>query len=136
MGAIGEDGITIVNNDVVRLAHVSEDELLRKVAEHAKTHNLEPTPELVVTRGGAPFLTFTSEACWVIGAGGWVRVRAPSGVHKLVYVNSILRPNGWRLYRSDWPRPPRGQRFMESRHVTGVPFERGALEALAESADG
>lgn len=25
----------------------SEDELMRKVAEHAKTHNLEPTPELV-----------------------------------------------------------------------------------------
>ena len=25
----------------------SEDELLRKVAEHAKTHGLEPTPELV-----------------------------------------------------------------------------------------
>ena len=25
----------------------SEEELMRKVAEHAKTHNLEPTPELV-----------------------------------------------------------------------------------------
>ena len=25
----------------------SEDELMRKVAEHVKTHNLEPTPELV-----------------------------------------------------------------------------------------
>ena len=25
----------------------SEDELMQKVAEHAKTHNLEPTPELV-----------------------------------------------------------------------------------------
>ena len=25
----------------------SEGELMRKVAEHAKTHNLEPTPELV-----------------------------------------------------------------------------------------
>ena len=27
----------------------SEGELMRKVAEHAKTHNLEPTPELVAT---------------------------------------------------------------------------------------
>ena len=27
----------------------SEEELMRKVAEHAKTHNLEPTPELVAT---------------------------------------------------------------------------------------
>jgi len=25
----------------------NEEELMRKVAEHAKTHNLEPTPELV-----------------------------------------------------------------------------------------
>ncbi|MGD9892144.1 MAG: DUF1059 domain-containing protein [Dehalococcoidia bacterium] len=25
----------------------TEEELMRKVAEHAKTHNLEPTPELV-----------------------------------------------------------------------------------------
>ncbi len=25
----------------------SEEELMQKVAEHAKTHNLEPTPELV-----------------------------------------------------------------------------------------
>ena len=25
----------------------SEEELMRLVAEHAKTHNLEPTPELV-----------------------------------------------------------------------------------------
>lgn len=25
----------------------TEDELMQKVAEHAKTHNLEPTPELV-----------------------------------------------------------------------------------------
>ena len=25
----------------------TEEELMQKVAEHAKTHNLEPTPELV-----------------------------------------------------------------------------------------
>ena len=25
----------------------SEEELMQKVAEHARTHNLEPTPELV-----------------------------------------------------------------------------------------
>ena len=29
MGAVGEDGVVIVNNDVLRIAHVSEDELLR-----------------------------------------------------------------------------------------------------------
>lgn len=32
-------------NHVIRAD--SEDELMQKVAEHAKTHNLEPTPELV-----------------------------------------------------------------------------------------
>lgn len=90
----------------------------------------QPVPELVVRRQGEPVLTFTPDACWIIGVLGRVMVsNGGNRRHKLVEVSFPPAERGWRLYRGDWPRPAVGQP-PDARWRRGIPFDRQALLEL------
>ncbi|MEI6557821.1 MAG: hypothetical protein WCO00_05385 [Rhodospirillaceae bacterium] len=102
----------------------------------------QPVPELRVLRHGELMVTFTPDACWIIGVLGRVMVSNGSHrPHKLVEVDFPASKIGWRLYRSDWPSPslqdpssllqPRDPRLL-----SGVRFDGDQLCGLVEISHG
>ena len=96
----------------------------------------QPVPELRVLQHGAPVATFSPDSCWIIGVLGRVMVSTDKHHrHKLVEVDFPASERGWRLYRSDWPRPELGKP-LDIRWRRGIQFDRLSLIDLVRRADG
>lgn len=94
----------------------------------------QPVPELTVTRCGQPVLTFTPDACWIIGAAGRVKIRDGEFTHRLVDSDSPFVAKGWRLSRREWLRPAL-DRPLDRAKLRGLPFDNAQLRALLEPTD-
>ncbi|MEI7608197.1 MAG: hypothetical protein WCJ64_12545 [Rhodospirillaceae bacterium] len=100
----------------------------------------QPVPELRVYRHSQLYLTFTPEACWIIGAGGQLRVKTATTSHELYESTSPFVEPGWRLIRRNRQRLPPGRpvsaRPPGNDEARGLRFDKTQVLALMEPAHG
>ena len=96
----------------------------------------QPVPELVVRRHGESVALLHPDACWIIGVLGRVMIHTSAPhPHKLVEVDFPESEAGWRLYRSDWPRPE-WDKPLDRRLLRGILLDKQALRSMVGANNG
>ncbi len=100
----------------------------------------QPVPELRVFYHGELRLTFTPDACWIIGAGGQVLVHTHTTSHELYDSTSPFVEPGWRLIRKNRRNLSLGVQFLtrpfNRDEARGYLFDQQQLKDLMEPAHG